>query len=116
MQSLINRITEAIQDKKGRGITVVDLSAVEQAPSSAFVICQGNTPTQVSAIADNISDHLLETDGIKPFNYDGYRNSQWIIIDYGEVFVHVFLPENRQFYNLEDLWSDATITNIPDLD
>ena len=54
--------------------------------------------------------------GTKPFNYDGYQNSQWIVIDYGNVFVHIFLPESREYYNLEGLWNDAEIKQIPDLD
>ena len=116
MQPLIQHIVDAIHDKKGRSVALVDLSAIEQAPASFFIICHGGSHAQVSAIADNVRDKLLEIDGIKPFNYDGYRNSQWIIIDYGNILVHVFLPENRQFYNLEDLWGDAAITNIPDLD
>ena len=53
---------------------------------------------------------------VKPYNYDGYKNSQWIIIDYGDVMVHIFLPEYREFYNIEELWNDASITNLPDLD
>ena len=71
---------------------------------------------QVTAIADSIRDYLLEKARIKPYNYDGYRNAQWIVIDYGDTLVHVFTPETRQYYNLEELWSDATITRIPDLD
>jgi len=59
---------------------------------------------------------MREHTGIKPYSYDGYRNSQWIVIDYGNIMVHVFLPDTREFYNIEDLWSDAAITEIPDLD
>ena len=59
---------------------------------------------------------MLEHDGVKPYNYDGYRNAQWIVIDYGETLVHVFTPEARQLYNLEELWADAPVINIPDLD
>lgn len=109
-------IIEAIQDKKGKKITVIDLSSLEMASASKFIICQGNSTSQVSAIADNIRESLLDNLNIKPFNYDGYRNSQWIVIDYGDTMVHVFLPEYREFYNLEDLWSDAPQTQIPDLD
>lgn len=71
---------------------------------------------QVAAIADNVREFLQKEAGVKPYNYDGYRNSQWIVIDYGDVFVHVFLPETREYYNLEELWSDAPTTEIPDLD
>ncbi|MCM1401560.1 MAG: ribosome silencing factor [Bacteroides sp.] len=113
---MLQLITEGIQDRKGRNITLVDLSEIESAGVSHFVICQGTSNMQVSAIADSIRDYLLEHAGIKPFNYDGYENSQWIVIDYGDTLVHVFLPQERERYNLEDLWSDAKITQIPDLD
>ncbi|MDE7119728.1 MAG: ribosome silencing factor, partial [Muribaculaceae bacterium] len=78
--------------------------------------CQGSSTQQVASIADSVREHLLETSGVKPYNYDGYRNAQWIVIDYGTTMVHVFTPEMRQLYNLEELWSDAEITEIPDLD
>ncbi len=114
--SIQNLIIEAIQDRKGRDITLIDLSAVEGTTMNSFIICQGNTPTQVAAIADNIRESLLEKDRIKPYNYDGYRNAQWIVIDYGDILVHVFTPDTRQHYNLEGLWSDGVITEIPNLD
>ena len=107
---------EAIQDKKGNKISVLDLEHLESAPAFKFIICQGRSTSQVSAIADGIRDDLREKAGIKPYNYDGYRNSQWIVLDYGNLMIHFFLPEFREFYNLEDLWSDAKITEIPDLD
>lgn len=109
-------IIEAIQEKKGTGITVLDLSDIESAPAMGFIICQGRSTSHTSAIADGIRDDIREKADIKPYNYDGYRNAQWIVIDYGDVLVHVFAPETREFYNLEDLWSDARIKNIPDLD
>ena len=85
-------------------------------PTSEFIICQGNSSQQVAAIADSVRDYLLENYGIKPYNYDGYRNAQWIVIDYGATLVHVFTRETRQLYNLEELWADAPISRIPDLD
>ena len=109
-------IVEAIQDKKGKGITVMDLTSIENAPAFEFIICEGRTPQQVAAIADNVREELLEKAGIKPYNYDGYRNSSWIVIDYGITFVHVFVPEHRALYNLEELWSDAAIAEIEDID
>ncbi len=109
-------IIEGIQERKGRSITVVDLSEIESAPVSEFIICQGNSSQQVAAIADSVRDYLLDNYGIKPYNYDGYRNAQWIVIDYGDTLVHIFTRETRQLYNLEELWADAPITEIPDLD
>lgn len=113
---ITDKIIEAIQDRKGKGICVLDMAAIETAPAHSFIICQGNTPVQVAAIADNIRDSLLEQLRIKPFNYDGYRASEWIVIDYGDIMVHIFTRDARHHYNLEDLWSDAVITEIPDLD
>lgn len=109
-------IIEGIQDRKGRNITIVDLSHIEGAATSKFIICEGNSSMQVDAIADNVREHLLNQGHVKPYNYDGYANAEWIVIDYGDIFVHVFRPEARQRYNLEDLWSDAAVTQIPDLD
>ncbi len=109
-------IIEGIQERKGRSITVLDLSEIESAPVSEFIICQGNSSQQVAAIADSVRDYLLDNYGIKPYNYDGYRNAQWIVIDYGDTLVHIFTRETRQLYNLEELWADAPITEIPDLD
>lgn len=113
---IVKFIIEGIQDRKGKQISVVDLSAIEGAVANRFIICQGSSNMQVAAIADSIRDKVREECGVKPYNYDGYQNSQWIVIDYGDTFVHVFLPDVRQYYNLEELWSDADINEIPDLD
>lgn len=113
---LLNSIVEGIQDKKGKRITVIDLAALGASNASTFVICEGRSTSQVSAIADSIRDKSLELSHRKPINYDGYRNSQWIVLDYGDVMVHIFLPEQRAFYALEELWSDAPQEEIPDLD
>lgn len=109
-------IIDAIQDKKGRKICDIDLSAIPTSPAPEFIICEGKTPTQTSAIADNIIERLRENAGMKPASSEGFRNAQWIIIDYGNIMIHVFTPEVREYYNLEDLWSDGRISNIPDLD
>lgn len=115
-ENIADLIIEGIQERKGRNITLVNLDEVDGTTIDRFIICQGNSSMQVTAIADSIREHLLESARIKPYNYDGYRNAQWIVIDYGDTLVHVFTPEARQHYNLEELWSDATITEIPDLD
>lgn len=109
-------IIEAITDKKGKKITLIDLSEFESASTHKLIICQGNSTAQVSAIADSIREKVLGDCKIKAINTDGYRNSQWIILDYGDIMAHVFLPEFRQFYSLESLWNDAPVENIPDID
>lgn len=111
----LDTIIEGIQNRKGHNIVTVDMSHIQDAAASAFVIAEGTSPTQVSAIADSVRDYALQTQGIKPYNYDGYKNAEWIVIDYGHVLVHVFVPEARKKYNLEELWSDAIINEIPDI-
>ena len=115
-EKLIQSIIEAIQEKKGHNIAHVDLSGIETAAAQGFVIATGNTPMQVEAISDSVREYVEKNAGQRPFNYDGYQNAQLIIIDYGNIFVHVFVPEFRERYNLEQLWADARINTIPDLD
>lgn len=114
--NLEDKIIEGIQERKGRSITVLDLAGIENAGVEKFIICQGTSPTHVSAVADSVREYLNDNYGVKPYNYDGYKNSQWIVLDYGSVLVHVFTPDWRLLYNLEELWSDAALKNIPDLD
>ena len=90
-KQLIETIVEGIQEKKGKKITTVDLSDIESAAASYFVICEGQSTTQVAAIADSVREYVQQHTGIKPFGYDGYQNSQWIIIDYGSILAHIFL-------------------------
>ena len=113
---LTSTIIDAIQDKKGQKITHIDLAGVATSPVPEFIICQGKNPTQTYAIAENIKDKVREHLHLKEVTSEGYRNSQWIILDYGSLMVHIFLPEPREYYNLEDLWSDGKIIEIPDLD
>lgn len=109
-------IIEGIQERKGKKVTLVDMSAIESAPAAMFIIAQGTSSMQVAAIADSVREYVQEKSGQKPYNYDGYANSEWIVIDYGAALVHIFVPQARERYNLEELWSDAAITDIPDLD
>lgn len=115
-QLLINKIVEAIQDKKGYDITTIDLNHIPSAPYRHFVICQGDSTTQVRAIAENIRNFVREELNEKPYAVDGFTQSQWVVLDYGSVLVHVFVPDFRNFYQIEDLWEDAVRTDIPNLD
>lgn len=114
--TLVRAIIEGAQEKKAHQIVHVDLEGIEYAPTQGFVIVNGNSPIQVDAIADSIREYVEKKIGIRPYNYDGYQNSQWIVIDYGTIYAHVFLPAFRERYNLEQLWNDATITEVPDLE
>ena len=115
-KELIEQVVEAIQDKKGKNIVIADMTGLGNTVCDYFVICEGNSNTQVSAITDSIWEGLIDKFGHKPFAVDGQRNSQWVALDYGEVFVHIFLPEVRAFYDIEHLWADAKLQHIPDLD
>ena len=114
--TLVKAIIEGIQEKKGKSIVHVDMSDIEYAAAQGFVICNGNSSMQVEAIADSIREYVEENIGVRPYNYDGYQNSEWIVIDYGTIYAHVFMPEIRERYRLEELWSDAKVVEIPDLD
>lgn len=116
VKELRQAIIEGIQDRKGHEINIVEMSEIESAPAREFVICQGNSTQQVAAIADSVRDYLLEHHDVKPYNYEGYRNSQWIVLDYGTTMVHIFTREMRQLYNLEELWADAPVIVVPDVD
>ena len=112
---LVETIIKGIQEKKGHRITVLDLSGIDGAIANSFVICEGNSPTQVEAIAESVGDMLREELGEKPTNVIGLGLSQWVAMDYTDALVHIFLPETRQYYDLENLWQDATITGIEEL-
>lgn len=114
--TLAGTIIEAIQDKKGQDITVIDLRKIEGTIAKSFIIAQGNSPTQTEAIAESISDKVREELNEKPINAIGLGTNQWIAIDYADIIVHIFLPETRQYYDLEGLWQDAPQENIPNLD
>lgn len=107
-------IVQGILERKGRKITHIDLSKIESSAARDFIICEGTSSTHVGSIADSVRDYLLEHYHIKPYNYDGYQNSSWIVLDYGSALVHIFTPDERMRYNLEELWSDGRITEIPE--
>ena len=113
---LVQKITEGIQEKKGKNIVIADLTNIGDTICKYFIICQGNSSSQVLAIADSVKEYVKKTTGERVYGMDGVRNAQWIAMDYGDILVHVFLPEVRSFYNLENLWADAKLTTIPDLD
>jgi iojap-like ribosome-associated protein len=115
-QNLIEKITEGIQEKKGKNIVIADLMNIGDTICKYFVICQGNTQTQVGAIVDSVKETTQKAANIKPYAIDGLRNSEWVAMDYADIWVHIFLPQAREYYNLENLWADAKLVNIPDID
>ena len=115
-KNLVELITKGIQDKKGHGIVIADLSEIDGTICRYFVICQGNSTQQVEAIAGSVGDYVREAIGEKPINCVGLGNAQWVAIDYANVIVHIFTPETREFYDIEHLWEDAKLTTLPDID
>ena len=113
-ERLIQTIIEGIQEKKGTGIVVADLSGIDGTICRNFIVCQGNSPTQVEAIAESIGDVCREKLHEKPTHVVGLENAQWVAMDYTDVMVHVFLPDVRRYYDLEHLWDDAPLTVIND--
>lgn len=104
---IIKTIITAIQQKKGENIISLDLRKIDEAVADFFIICEAGSQPQVRAIGEHIEHLVKENCEESPFQQEGYNNLQWVLIDYINVVVHVMLPENRKFYNLEDLWSDA---------
>lgn len=115
-QQLVNSIIEGIQEKKGRDIVTVDLRRIVTAPCAFFVICTGGSPQQVQAVSDSVEEFARKKANEKPAAVAGLQNAQWVAMDYGTVMVHVFLAEAREHYDLENLWDDAEITEVPNLD
>ena len=115
-KQLVKTITEVIQEKKGSDIVVADLTKIEGTICKYFIICQGNSPTQVEAIAESVGDFARERLKEKPTHVVGLENAQWVAMDYTDVLVHIFLPDVREYYDLEHLWDDAKLTYIPNLD
>ena len=113
---LIDKIVKGIQEKKGHDIVIIDLQDIEDTICKAFVICTANSPSQVQAVTDSIGETVRKDAGQKPIAVDGLRQSMWVAMDYVDVIVHIFLPDMRDFYDLEHLWADAQLTEIEDLD
>lgn len=115
-KSLVNDIVAACQEKKAKDIVIVDMTDLPGSICQYFVICEGNSPMQVSAISDEIVDYLKKKRKERPISVDGLKEARWVGIDYGTVIVHVFVPELREFYNIEHLWADAKLESIPDVE
>ncbi len=108
-------IIDSIQDIKGHNIIKLDLRHLTEAPTDFFIICTGDSNTQVKAIADNVYLRLKKEGYSLPSHFEGLENSLWVLLDYFTTVVHVFYKETREFYQLEDLWGDAIFTEYDNL-
>lgn len=110
--SLEEKIIDAITDIKGEQIAIIDFSKVQNAFCSKFIICQGNSNTQVNAIADSIEKKIFVNLNQTPYSIEGRDNSFWVIVDYIDIVVHIFLPKYREFYGVEELWANIPTKTI----
>lgn len=108
-------IVDAIQDIKGKNIVKLDLRKLDDAPADYFIICEGDSNTQVRAIAGNISRRLRDEIDIRANHTEGMDQGHWVLVDYFNTLIHIFYRETREFYELEDLWSDAETTEYQNL-
>ncbi len=100
-------VVEAILNKKGHEVIELDLRNLPESVADYFIVCHGDSGTQVGAIADSVYKEVKDTLGLVPKGMEGKQNAEWIILDYFDIVVHVFYNETRQYYQLEELWSDA---------
>ena len=114
-EALNDLIIDSIQDIKGKNVVKLDLRKLDEAPTDFFIICEGDSNTQVRAISDNIHKRLKQEAGQFPSHAEGKQNAHWVCMDYFTTVVHVFYKDTRKFYELEDLWSDAKFTEYENL-
>ncbi|MCI6644958.1 MAG: ribosome silencing factor [Candidatus Onthomorpha sp.] len=107
---------KAIQSKKGRQITMIDFDGVEGSLFEYYVLCTANSPSHVDALADETERQIKEITGISPRRVEGLQNCQWVLLDYFDVVIHIFLAETREFYNIEAMWKDVKQVHYQDED
>jgi ribosome-associated protein len=109
---LITLIIAGIEDIKGQNISILDLRSIENSVCDYFVICDGNSNTQVNAIVNSIQKKVSKSAHEKPYQIEGEDNAEWVLMDYINIVVHVFQKHKREYYAIENLWGDAKITEI----
>ncbi|WP_369048681.1 ribosome silencing factor [Tenacibaculum sp. UWU-22] len=109
---LLAVIIKGIDDVKGENILLLDLREIENTVCDYFVVCSGNSNTQVKAISGAVQKTVSKTLKDKPWHVEGEANAEWVLIDYVNIVVHIFQKQSREFYDIESLWGDAIITEI----
>lgn len=109
---LLAAILKGIEDVKGADIDILDLREIENTVCDYFIICNGNSNTQVAAIANSIQKVVSKELKEKPWHVEGMENAEWVLMDYVNIVIHVFQKHIREYYNIESLWGDAKITSI----
>ncbi|AFL98104.1 ribosome silencing factor [Ornithobacterium rhinotracheale] len=111
-KKLLDSVVLGIEDLKGEDITVLDLREIENAVCDYFVVCTGNSNTQVSAIANSIERTVRKENKERPISVEGKENAMWVLLDYASVVVHVFQRNIREYYDIESMWGDAKTINV----
>jgi ribosome-associated protein len=111
---IFKSIIKAIQEKKGENIVALDLRKIPEAVADFFVICEATSTIQIKAIADFVEETVKKNCGENPYKHEGFNALQWVLIDYVNIVVHIMQPETRKFYKLEEMWSDAALTEHND--
>lgn len=112
IQLLVDAAIEGVLEVKGKNISILDLKSIHNRVCDYYIICQADSSTQVNAIAGSVEEIVKKRIGERPYHTEGFQNSEWILVDYVTVVVHVFQSHIREFYNLEALWADAEVTKI----
>ncbi|MDU4961909.1 MAG: ribosome silencing factor [Sporomusaceae bacterium] len=110
IEKIAELIAQAAGDKKARDIAILDMTNISPV-TDFFVVASAGTVIQAQAVADNIEDVLAEA-GVELLRKEGFRDSRWILLDYGDAVAHIFVQEDREFYNLERLWGDAKVRHF----
>ncbi len=107
LNKFIKTIIESLEEIKAEEIIDLDITHLNTSICRHYIICHANSTTRVKALADKVEKNMREKHKIKPFHKEGFDNAQWVLLDYPDIIVHVFLEDQRRFYNLEDLWADG---------
>lgn len=113
--TLADVVVRGMQDKKASDIVVLNLKELKNAVADYFIICSANSDTQIDAIARSVEEEVEKVTGDYPWQTEGRTNREWVLLDYVDVVVHVFLRDRRKFYALEELWGDARISYIEEV-
>jgi ribosome-associated protein len=113
-KDLSELIAKGMAEKKGLDIAILDLRKVKNSITDFFVICSGNSDTQLDALANSVEDEVYKVSKIDPWQKEGKANGEWILIDYVDVVAHIFHKDRREHYDLEELWGDAIVTHPED--
>ena len=114
-KKLLEAIIEGVRNRKGQRIVTIDLRKIKEAPVEMMLICEGQSNTQVSSIADEVDDFVRTTTHVHPLSVSGQENAEWIAMDYGTIFVHIMQREPRAFYDIEHLWADGKVPELPEV-